>query len=158
MSGQNNGNVYLATEEKMREVLAGDALQNALNLVAFLRANDFTLNANEEGEGWAVGRTVGDSVGYLLANGAEQMPGPWTLWFNTCDFADDGAADEALKQTAWAHASPCGHCHAGWQDCGGGDRVIFGREFEVLCHSPLAFTNPGGETLANMQRLMLGLR
>jgi hypothetical protein len=85
------------------------------------------------------------------------MPGPWTIWFNSCDFDSDSADDE-MKESVWEHASKCGQCHAGWADCGGGSRTIFGREFERLCHLPLMFTNPDGKTLENVKKLMLMLK
>jgi len=145
----------LLIENVIYERLSGDSQKNARDLVAFLRANSLTLDTNGDGEGWAVGGTIGNSIGYLLINGSEQMPGPWTIWFNTCDFGESGPVDDVLKQDAWSHASPCGRCHAGWKDCGGGDRTIFGRAFENLCHSPLMFNDPGAGTLENIKKLLI---
>ena len=142
-------------EEQIGHVLTGDAQKNALDFIAFLQANKISLDSNGDNEGWAVGGIVGESIGFMLVNGAPDCPGPWTMWFNSCDFGDGGNINDDLKETVWAHASPCGKCHAGWEDCGGGNRTIFGREFERLCHSPLMFTNPGGKTLENMKKLIL---
>jgi len=142
-------------ENIINEKLTCDAKESALDLAAFFRANDVSLNSNSDGGGWAVGGIVGDSIGYLMVNGESQMPGPWTLWFNSCEFSNEDAADDELKETAWTHASPCGQCHAGWKDCGGGERTIFGKKFEVLCHSPLMFTNPDAKTLGNLKKLLL---
>ncbi len=157
MSEQNTASMQTKIEDAINEKLTGDAQRNALDFIAFLRTNEISLDSNGDGEGWAVGGIVGNSVGFILVNGAEQMPGPWTVWFNSCDFGG-GAADDELKETAWAHTSKCGHCHAGWKDCGGGDRTIFGKEFEWLCHSPLMFTNPDTETLQNVNKLILLLK
>ena len=145
-------------ENVIHEKLKGDMQKNALDLVAFLHENELSLDSNGDGEGWAVGGIVGNSMGFMLVNGVAQMPGPWTIWFNSCDFDGTGSTDDELKETAWAHASKCGHCHAGWKDCGGGDRTIWGREFERLCHSPLMFTNPDARTLEHIKRLMLMLK
>ena len=142
----------ISAETAIREKLFGEVRQNALDFVSFFQENGMTLTSNNDGAGWAVGGTVGDSLGFLLVNGAADMPGPWTFWFNSCNFGD--TADEAVKETAWAHASPCGHCHPGWKDCGGGERVIFGKTYEWLCHSPLMFTNPDKKTLENVKKLM----
>ena len=142
-------------EDIIKKKLNGDAQKTALDFAAFLRANDLPLAGNEDGEGWAVGGTVGNSAGYMLINGAAEFPGPWTVWLNTCDYDCGGPVDDELKETAWAHASPCGRCHEGWKDCGGGDRTIFGREFERLCHSPLMFTVPDAKTLEILQKLLL---
>lgn len=158
MSEQNNAKARPLIEDKINNLLTGDALKNALDFVAFLRENQLLLDSNGDGEGWAVGGLVGDSVGFMLVNGAAQMPGPWTIWFNSCDFQESGLTDDELKETAWAHANACGHCHAGWRDCGGGERTIFGKTFDRLCHSPLAFTNPGAQTLERMKKLILMLK
>ena len=148
----------ITIEEKINDVLSGDTKKNALDFVAWLRGNELALDPNgDNGEGWAVGGIVGDSIGFMLVNGAPDCPGPWTIWFNSCDFGDKPADDE-LKETAWNHASPCGHCHAGWKDCGCGDRTIYGREFKELCHSPLMFTAPDAKTLENLERLILILK
>ncbi len=157
MSEQNTTSTQTKIEDAINEKLTGDAQRNALDFVAFLRANEISLNSSGDGEGWAVGGIVENSVGFMLVNGAEQMPGPWTVWFNSCDFGGDPADDE-LKETAWAYTSKCEHCHAAWKDCGGGDRTIFGKEFEWLCHSPLMFTNPDAKTLQNVNKLILLLK
>ena len=143
-------------EDKIKDVLSGDSLKNALDFTIFLRDNELSTGYNGD-DGCSVGGSIGDSLGYMLVNGTEQMPGPWTIWFNSCDF-DSSLADDELKETAWAHTSKCGHCHAGWKDCGGGNRVIFGRGFESLCHSPLMFTNPDAETLECVKKLFLILK
>ena len=145
-------------EDKINSVLDGDSKKNALDFVAFARANNVSFTVNKDDDaGWAVGGVVGKSLGFMLVNGAADFPGPWTLWFNSCDFKDDGAVDDDLKQTAWNHAADCGRCHAGWEKCGGGDRTMFGKEFARLCHSPLMFTNPDAKTRENMQQLLLML-
>ena len=158
MSEQNKESARFRIEDKINDVLTGDALNNALDFVAFLHENQLSLDSNDDHVGWAVGGIVGNSIGYVLVNGVAQMPGPWTIWFNSCDFNESDSADDELKETAWAHANFCGHCHAGWKDCGCGDRTIFGRKFDSLCHSPLAFTNPDVQTLKNMKELMLMLK
>ena len=144
-------------EVKIKALLVGDAQMYALDFVAFLRANGISLDSEGNGEGWAVGGIVGNSIGFMLVNGAEKMPGPWTIWFNSCDFGN-GPADDELKEITWAHASVCAHCHKGWERCGGGDRMIFGREFKSLCHSPLMFTDPDAKTLENIKKLILMLK
>ncbi|MCL2420755.1 MAG: hypothetical protein FWD03_02755 [Defluviitaleaceae bacterium] len=146
-------------EEKIHDVLSGDAQKNALDFAAFLQANEILLDPNgNDGEGWAVGGVVGDSIGFMLINGVEEIPGPWTVWFNTCDFGDGKLADEDLKEAVWAHTGNCGRCHEGWATCGGGERTIFGKTFESLCHSPLMFVNPDAKTLAHIKKLIVMLK
>ncbi|MCL2463412.1 MAG: hypothetical protein FWF44_12155 [Defluviitaleaceae bacterium] len=151
-----------AIEDKINSVLSGDALKNALDFVAFLRANGLSPECHDSGDGWSIMR-AGESPGFILVNGEPQMPGPWTVWFNSCDFDGRGPVDDDLKETAWAHASICGNFSSGGKDCGCGDqpgfrRTIFGKVFENRCHSPLMFTDPDAETLENMKKLMLMLK
>jgi hypothetical protein len=146
-------------ESVINEKLTGDAQKNALDLVSFCQANEIQLDPNKDDfGGWAVGGVVGNSIGFLLVNGEEQIPGPWTLWFNSCDFGDSENIDDDLKEIVWSHTSPCGKCHDGWKDCGCGERMIFGRAFESLCHSPLMFCNPDAKTLESVKKLTLILK
>lgn len=148
----------LKIEDVISERLTGDMQKNALDFAAFLSANEISLIHNsDDGKGWVIGGALGNSIGYMMIIGSgEQFPGPWTFWFNDCDFNNDSVEDK-LKETAWAHASKCGKCHKGWENCGGGDRIIFGKEFERLCHSPLMFTNPDANVLENAKKLILML-
>ena len=146
---------------KINNAMAGDARKNALDFTAFLLANGITPECHESGDGWSV-MYSGESIGFIVITGAEQFPGPWTLWFNSCDFGD-GAADYDLKEAAWTHASICGHFSSGGKNCGCGNqpgfrRVIFGKTFENRCHSPLMFHNPDAKTLEYVKRLMLALK
>ena len=155
MSEQDNTKKLFKIEDVVCDKLTGDAQKNLLDFAAFLHANEISLNPNDDGTGWAVGKgTVG---GYLILGG-EEFPGPWTLWFNSCDFKDNGTANDELKETAWTHTSPCGKCNANWEKCGGGDRIVFGRKFERRCHSPMMFTNPDAKTLEHAKKLLLMLK
>ncbi|MCL1795040.1 MAG: hypothetical protein FWG34_14395 [Oscillospiraceae bacterium] len=152
-------------ESAILEILSGEAQKNALDFAAFLKENEISLDYNpNESESkpiWngAVGGVVGNSIGYVTVNGDENCPGPWTFWFNSCDFEGSDAADEEFKEAIWAFASPCGKCHDGWEKCrGSGKRTILGREFEGQCHSPLMFCNPDAKTLENMKKFLLYLK
>lgn len=145
-------------ENIINEKLTGDAQKNALDFISFLRANDITIDPNDDGVGFAVGGIAGNSGGYLHICGNSEFPGPWTFWFNSCDFEDDGAVDDNLKEAAWNNIGNCGKCHDGWKDCGGGDRVIFGKVIENCCNSPLFFNNPDTKMLEYMEKLLLMLK
>ena len=154
-------------ESIIAEKLTGDSQKNALNFVSFLKANGISLDynasetENNNSAGWngAVGGVVGNSIGYLLINGERNCPGPWTFWFNSCDFDGSETADSEFKEAIWAFASPCGRCSDNWEKCmGSGKRTILGRVFENQCHSPLMFTDPDAKTLENMERFLLYLK
>jgi len=157
--------VKILIEDIISERLTGDAQKNAIGFAAFLRANEFQLDYNvseSEKHGiWngAVGGVVGDSLGYITINGGDDGTGPWTFWFNECDFDGSSSMDEEFKNAIWAFASPCGKCHEGWEKCMGvGKRTILGKEFENQCHSPLMFCNPDAKTLEYMQKFLLCLK
>ena len=164
MSDENNKSTDSVIEDRINSKIKGDSLKNALDFVAFLRENDIWLdyNASESGYGgWngAVGGTVGNSIGYATFNGDVGGVGPWTFWFNSCDFDGSDSADDEFKNAIWAFASSCGKCNDNWEKCmGSGKRTILGKEFENQCHSPLMFINPDTETLENMKKFLLYLK
>ena len=149
-------------EQKINGVLNGDSKQNALDFTAFLRANALRPEFHDSGDGWSIMR-ADESVGFILVNGAPQMPGPWTIWFNSCDFGGGETLDKGVIETAWAHVSACANFTSGGKDCGCGDqpgfrRTIFGKVFDNRCHSPLMFTDPDAKTLEDIKTLMLTLK
>lgn len=152
-----------SVEDIMRLALPEDAVKPALDFAAFLRDAGFQMDYNprEYGEGkWsgALGGTIGDSIGYMYVGVNPDMP-PWTIWLNTVAFVPDNSPqDEDLKALVWEHVSGCTRCHPDWANCGGGERVVLGRRFERLCHSPLAFCAPDAPTLERLQKLLLRIR
>ena len=143
----------IAIEDIIRKKLKGDAQMNALSFVAFLRANEVQIRVNNDGGGCAFGE-----IGCMAISKKPAHIAPWTIWFGSCDFDESVPVDDTLKETAWANAGICGHCHAGWEDCGGGEGTIFGKKFERLCHSPMMFVNPDARTVEHMKKLMLMLK
>ena len=149
-------------EDRINEVLTGDSLSNALDFTAFLQKNNINPECHESGDGWSVMRG-NDSIGFISVNGKNEMPGPWTVWFNSCDFDENGPVDNIVKETAWEHASVCGNFSSGGKVCGCGDqpgftRTIFGRVFENRCHSPLMFTDPDAAKLESVKKLILMIK
>lgn len=160
-----NGDKFIEIEGKIKKILCGDTQKNALNFVAFLRKNDILLDYNasesEKRSIWngAVGGIVGNSIGYITINGDKNCPGPWTFWFNSCDFDSSDLADDEFKNAIWAFASSCRRCNKNWEKCmGSGKRTILGKEFENQCHSPLMFCNPDAKTLENMEKFLIYLK
>lgn len=153
-----------SVEEVMKLVLHEDALENALDFASFLRDSGFQMEYNpreyEEGK-WtgAIGGIIGNSIGYMSVSTGTDCPAPWTIWLNEYDFdADDSPEDQELKELVWAHVSNCTRCHHNWAHCGGGERTVFGRRFERLCHSPMFFYAPDAHKLEKIKRLLLRIR
>jgi len=76
MSEQNNAEVFAKIEDEIKNGLSGDVQKNALDFTAFLRANDLLPEWHDSGHGWSV-VYKNESIGFILINGEEQMPGPW---------------------------------------------------------------------------------
>lgn len=152
-------------EDAIKEKLSGDAQKNASDFVAYMRENEMTPEWN--GGIWICGYQ-NKPVCVVYVSGDEQMPGPWTIWHSGYDSKytpddipagedadkiglNDLTADEPLKEIAWAHINICGSCGCGRQP--GRRTSVFGKEFDNVCTSTLAFTNPDAETLTYVKKL-----
>jgi len=139
----------LKIEDTMNSVLSGDTLTNALSFAAFLSENDMAAG----GEHGAVSYKS-EVVCYMHIDGAEQMPGPWTIWPEG-DYSSEREnvlLGEGLKEIAWKNVNFCGDCGAG---CSPGNRkAIFGKEFDNVCGAVMAFTDPCAETLECVKKLL----
>ena len=134
-------------EKTIREKLTGDTQKNVLDFTAFLRDNKVPPKLY-------VINVVGDGGNFPHIR-------PWVIFFNVCEF--NGLADEALTEFAWAHAHVCDHFITDGKRCGcgkqpGSRKVVFGKEFDNICHCPMQFINPDAETLENMKKLLLLLK
>jgi len=136
-------------EEKIKTLLIGETQKNALDFVAFLKENEIPPKLH-------VITVVGDGGDFPHIR-------PWVIFFTVCDFDIDGSANDDLAEFAWKHAHICDHFITGGQRCGcgrqpGSKKIIFGKEFENICHCPMQFINPDTETLENMKKLLLILK
>ena len=151
-------------ENTINLVLSGDMLKNALDFVNFLRENGLQIEYNPKEHAdckWtgAIGGTVGDSIGYMYVKSGTNFPDPWTIWLNEYDFNDDGSAEVGeLKNFLWENVNNCSRCHSKWEKCGGGERIVLGKKFESLCHSPMFFYTPDGQKLEMIKKLMLKVK
>ncbi|MCL2495051.1 MAG: hypothetical protein FWE98_05280 [Oscillospiraceae bacterium] len=136
--------------------LRGGNLQNALDFVAYLKAQGMSF---VRGKGyWAdklyfLVKHKNEFVCFILI-GAEypgEAPDRWMLWANDSASYADFPLEGHLKEIAWANVDVCGSC--GY--CAGGTRrPIFGKEFEKVCLAPMCFTNPDEKTLAFMKKIV----
>lgn len=152
-------------EDVIGDVLEGDAKRNALDFAAYLRINEIQL---EESENYWDVRFKGKSACFIWIDGSDQKPGPWTIWSdqepgtwiawsdgenrNRCK---DPVVDEHIKEIAWANVNFCANCGG---DCSPGRRKsVLGKEFDNVCSSAIAFTNPDMEAL-NCAKKMIDMR
>ncbi len=138
-------------EDAAKDMLEGGARANALDFIAFLRGKGIPL-----GEGdtyWDVSLN-GENVCFLWIDGQEAAPGPWTIWSDQMpDTFADAQAEQGVRETAWANVNICGNC-GGCDNVGGTRKRVLGREFDHLCNSTLAFTNPDADALDCAKRMM----
>jgi len=132
------------------EILKDETQKNALAFAAFLQANEM-LAGGEHGAVSYQGKTIA----YIHMDGKPELPGPCTIWPEG-DFSrvpEGFAFDEAMKKIAWANVNVCGDCGS---NCAPGSRkTVFGKEFDNLCGSVLAFNDPDAETLECVKLLIL---
>ena len=136
-------------EDKIKTLLTGDTQTNALDFVAFLRAHKIPPNLY-------VLSIVGDGGNFPHIR-------PWTIFFTVCDFSADDLVNDDLIEFAWKHTHVCDHFITDGKRCGcgkqpGTTQIIFGKEFENICHCPMQFINPDAKTLENMKKLLLVLK
>jgi len=147
---ETNENALLEIEDRLRAELSGDLQRNALDYIAFLKANGMTPDSVictypvDNIIGWTIFMGGYDSV--LLRSDYQDFP-----------------IDEELKEFAWAHVKPCFHFtnnlrESGGNRCGCGREpgrsiTIFGKKFDNVCTAALYFRNPEGKTLELVKRL-----
>ena len=141
----------LTVEEEIKSSDLSENLKKAhIAFCRFLKDkdNEFSIETETDGNGWQIfhkNKLIGHT-NYTNAG----------VWLDTCDFGGSGSADEALKETAWAHVRACEQCGCGSQP--GSSKIIFGKKFEHLCFSHLEFLSPDAETLEDIKNLLLLFR
>jgi len=146
-------------ENVINEKLTGDAQQNALDLITFMRENGFSF------EGFDAGNEVrwdpvynGRGVG-CIAVAEERMLKEGVsiaLWLGLDWRLDDMSADDELKEFAWAHVVNCpqGPCNPPYCENSKNRWSIFGKAHESVCHAPLAFFKTDDEALGSIKKLL----
>jgi hypothetical protein len=143
-------------EGVINDVLTGHAKENALSLIAHLRASGepgkftFSLHDENDDSGWVI-----SNVGFMFIDGSEGFPGPWTLWMGEVTSTgedSDISADAHIKEIAWSHIAPCNSCGG---DCAPGvNAEIFGKSFENTCQAQLMFNDPDADTVDCMKKII----
>jgi len=145
MSEQNNAGTANTFEDVIREKLTGKMQQNALDYVAFVKANGIQ----------------GDGVYYVpgayLCNIHRVDETGWYVSMENIDSPlcrheyQNFPVDEKVKEFAWAHVSKCAGCGCGFNP---GRRImLFGKEFHHTCFGFLNIDNADGEELELLKKL-----
>jgi hypothetical protein len=138
----------LTIEDEINEKLTGDAQKNALDFVAYMRANGMTSDAEHSNAFRYYAKWVCILCVYPDDNGMG-----WTIFDNPLSGQyDDFPVDDDLKEFAWAHVNICGQC--GCPSKPGIRKTIFGKEFDNVCTSEVAFRNPDAETSGKIKQMI----
>lgn len=151
---EQNINSFAQFEDTINKILTGDTQQNALNFVRHLVSLEMTVKVDDDGCGGRVffkGKTVCD----VWLRGGSDYPGPWTIWMYWTE-TESVPNDERLMEITWAHVHNCHKCPGGNNAWCRSDKkkTIFGRDFDNVCQSHLAFTNPDAEAVECAKKLM----
>ena len=134
---------FLPFEEAINDKLVDTAKENALDFVSFLRRN----NMMQTGEGGGF-NYLGKDVVCIMIFGSKT----WYVYWDTSDVIDvDNNVSEELKKFAQSKRNKCKGSHC--DKSPGTSRKIFGKEFNNICTSTMAFRSPAGETMENMKKL-----
>jgi len=142
-------------EDSINEILKGDAQKNALDWVAYIRADESgktQIINHEGGEMWLV-KNDDNIVDLIYVGDSDDFPGPWIVWIRGDHIGQyaDCPVDEHIKEAAWAHAALCRPCSS---DCDRGiHKTIFGKEFAKVCPDTMMFVNPDADTLDDMKKI-----
>ena len=146
-------------EDCILKSLIGDERNNALEFVAYLRANKMTF---ERGAGywedkfyWLI-KFQNEYVCFILIGDSEDSGSPWTIWSDDSAYHwfEDFLLDEHMKETAWNQVDFCANCGS----CSGGiSKIIFGKAFDKVdnvCRTTFRFDNPSSKTVECAIKLM----
>ena len=144
-------------EDVIRNSEQSENLQNNLiEFCRFLKDNEFSIepegHTEDNKSGWKIVYT-NECIGHMNFT-------KLGIWLDTCDFGNSDSADDALKETAWAHIRLCEYFTSDGKKCGchdqpGLSKVIFGKKHENLCFALLEFKNPDAKTIENIKKLLL---
>ena len=134
-------------EDSMKEVLGGELLENALNFVAYLKESGMTLKGNRF-------YYKGELTCIPIWKKDEKNPnGEWILCHCPIDGHEGFPIDESVKEYVQASVSKCRNCGCDHEERGA-TKLIFGKKFDNLCSSEIAFINPNSEAVEKIKVLM----
>ena len=138
-------------EDVIGERFTGDIRKNATDFVEHLELDESQMAFDEGGFCWSP-EYKGKPLFHIKMSGFNNEPGSWIIW-SADDYNGDCAdsTDEKIKEFAWANISPCGNC--GGCKNPGRSVVVFGKQFDKVCHSALIFVNPDAEAIESLKKL-----
>ena len=150
-------------EDVIDHALTGSAQKNALDFVAFLRANKMSprwASANS----WAVSYR-NQRICFIRVSGTAQYhhleKGSWHINHvnygntNLISYPDEWEQyipDDQLKDMVWSHVRYCKKCY----NCKGTKTIIIlGKQFDDVCHNWMFMKNPDVDTLNCAKKIVI---
>ena len=139
----------------IKENLTGASQKNALNFVQHLISIGMAATGSINDSRFIYkSKKVCDTY-FGSSNNNPGYPEPWNVWM-TNDYdkeIESFPIDNRIKEVAWANVHNCDNCGADW--CISDKRKkIFNRDFDNLCVSVMAFTDPNAEAVECAKKLM----
>lgn len=138
-------------EAAVGEVLNGDALENAGNLISYLRENRMN-PAWSAANVWKISYKS-FTVCFLRVYGAADYHGLQAGTWHVIPFIGEyeaAALPGELKEIVWAHKHTCQNCG----QCSSPIRRVFGKEYDYACEKSIVFTNPDADDVACIKKLI----
>jgi len=140
-------------ENMLKDNLSGDLLANALDLVDYLKKNGMTNGTNPGDTRFYY---KGELMCIFITFKNEHNPSGGLMIFDCPLTGHEGfPIEESVQEFVRAHVNKCGSCGG---DCGheqrGATKVIFGKEYDNLCSSEVAFFDPDAEAVEKIKKLM----
>ena len=140
-------------ENKFKDTLSGDLLTNALDLVDYMRKIGM-MNGEDSGDDRFYYK---DELMCIFITFKDDMNPSGGLMIFDCPLTghDGFPLDESVQEFVRAHVNKCGSCGG---NCGhkerGATKMIFGKEYDNLCSSEIAFFSPNAEAFEKIKKLM----
>ena len=162
MPEQKNANTVSGLEDVIKEKLAGNMQQNALDFIAYTQANGFEYDARYASNNAYLFNYLGESV-FLLGIAPFWNVTGWNVYLGIEDNIvsngdyDGFPVDQSLKEFAWSNVKAC-EVSLG-RDCGCGKQpgkcvYVFGKEIMNNCPSHVFwFVDPNADTLESIYKL-----
>ena len=148
--------------DSVKAHLSGDVLSNTLDFFDYLKENGMSLSLGfmheERGFYYVFYEGVNICHTSLMVGKSRDGIEPNTMCFwpigkFPCE-PEGFPLNERMKATAQANANTCGKCGSCGKSDPGTPEVIFGRNFDKLCHTVIEIINPDREKIECLKKLM----
>jgi len=141
-------------EDVANSVLIGDALQNALDFIAYLRENKLNPSWSAT-NAWKVSSKT-FTVCFIRLHGAAEYhglaAGEWNITPFIGEYEADALSDEN-KEIVWANKRTCSSCG----QCALKLDAVFGKKYDYACEAAVCFRNPDAKAV-NCAKKIVELR